>query len=398
MSYKYTSISIIFLSILSYTTYTIGGEQEILNKPREVTKSETKFGNLNHPSTDEIDSPHNTKKSSNSAKKTSPKNYTVIIMSDPQAWRLDYGNPNNKTNKILWLKKNKKVAQAIKSQKPAFYIVNGDLTEFGRRETYEDYTNTYKNLGSPVYEGLGNHDYANNVGHCIIPEDKNSSDDACAIDAISRMIKEIKKYEDELPHFNQDITEVTNPSDKSVRSIEGSFGYSWDYGDIHYVQLHNYPTYTVNLKQRDMIIHVKSSLDWLKKDLASADARGKITVINFHDAKAFFPNNSSYFINPQNAQSLSVFKSIITSHNVKAIFVGHRHFQAYCRAQDDKVFGNIPVYTSGALFRGDYYHIMVQGKNIHVKAYNGITGKPTLIEDLGVIGNKTEFFESCSNL
>lgn len=189
----------------------------------------------------------------------------MIIINDPQAWRLNYGDPNNKTNKVLRLKKNKKVAKAIKSQKPAFYIVNGDLTEFGRRKIYEDYINTYKNLGSPVYEELGDHDYANNVGRCIIPEDKNSSDDACTIDAISKMIKEIKKYEYELPHFNQDITELTNHSNKSVRSIEGSFGYSWDYGDIHYVQLHNYPTYTINLKQSDMSIHVKSSLDWLKK-------------------------------------------------------------------------------------------------------------------------------------
>ncbi|MET3590357.1 cytolysin (calcineurin-like family phosphatase) [Bartonella silvatica] len=186
-------------------------------------------------------------------------------MSDPQAWRLESGDPNNKTNTVLWLKKNRKAAKAIKSQKPTFHIVNGDLTEFGRRETYEDYINTYKNLGSPVYEGLGNHDYAINVGHCIMPEDKNFSGDACTIDTISRMIKEIKKYKNELPHFNQDITELTSPSNKSVRSIEGNFGYSWDYGDIHYVQLHNYPTYTVNLKQRDMITHVKSSLDWLKK-------------------------------------------------------------------------------------------------------------------------------------
>ncbi|WP_246464872.1 hypothetical protein [Bartonella phoceensis] len=185
---------------------------------------------------------------------------------------------------------------------------------------------------------------------------------------------------------------MTDASDKSVRSIEGSFGYLWDYGDIHYLQLHNYPTYTVNLKQSDRVIHVKSSLDWRKKDLAAANARGKITIINFHDTNAFFPDSSLHFINPQNAQCLSVFKSIITSHNIKAIFTGHTHYQSTCRAQDNKVFGNLPVYTTGELFREDYYHITVQGKNIHVKAYNGRTGKPTLIEDLGVIGGNTEFF------
>ncbi|GAA5102200.1 metallophosphoesterase [Bartonella acomydis] len=311
---------------------------------------------------------------------------------------MDYGNPHSEKNKVLWLKRNEKVAQALESHKADFFIVNGDLTEYGRKETYEDYTNIYKNLAAPVYEGLGNHDYANNVGHCMIPEEKNSSGDACAIEAVFRMIKEIKKYSDELPHFNQDITQLSDASNKSIRSIEGSFAYSWDYGDIHYVQLHNYPTYTVNLKQSDSVIQVKSALDWLKKDLAAADMRGKITIINFHDANAFFPNSSSHFIKPQNIQNLSIFKSIITSHNVKAIFAGHTHYQSFCRSQDDKVFGNIPVYTSGALFRGDYYLIEVEGKNIHVKAYNGITGNPTLIEDLGEIGTNTEFFESCSNL
>ncbi len=111
-----------------------------------------------------------------------------------------------------------------------------------------------------------------------------------------------------------------------------------------------------------------------KKDLAAADARGKVTIINFHDAKKASPF-ASYFLDPKNTQDLQIFKSIITSHNVKAIFVGHTHHQSSCRAKDNKVFVNIPLYTAGALFRGDYSLLEVKGKNIHVKAYNGQTGK-----------------------
>ncbi|PIT68149.1 metallophosphoesterase family protein [Bartonella tribocorum] len=395
---KYTTISIIFLAIFNHTSCVIGGEKVIQNIPHDIKEAKNQFRDLKHPLAYKIEPPNSSQISSKNQKNISTKNYTAIIMADPQAWHLDYGDPNAKINQTLWLKRNEKIAKAIKSQKADFYIVNGDLTEFGRRETYEDYSKTYKKLGSPVYEGLGNHDYANNVGHCMIPEEQNASGDACAIEAIVRQIKEMKKYKDELSHFNQDVTESTDTSNKSVCSIEGSLGYSWDYGDIHYVQLHNYPIYTVHLKQSDKVVHIKSALDWLKKDLAAADARGKITLINFHDANAFFPNSSSHFINPENAHDLSVFKSIITSHNVKAIFAGHTHYQSYCRVQDDKVFGNIPVYTAGALFRGDYYLIKVQGKNVRVQAYNGITGKPTLIEDLGPIGSDTEFFENCSNL
>ncbi|EJF79835.1 metallophosphoesterase [Bartonella doshiae] len=381
MKYNYTTITIVALAIFNYTSFVYGATKGDLTQQKDPSSSDY------------------SKTSSDIRKKTSIKNYTAIIMADPQPWRLDYGDPNSEANRAHWISKNEKIAKAIKSQKATFHIVNGDLTEFGRKKTYDDYANIYKNLGSPVYEGLGNHDYANNAGNCTIPEEMNSSSDACAISALSRMMEETRKYSNNLPHFNQDITEnLTGDPHASVHLIEGSFGYSWDYGDIHYVQLHNYPTYTANLKQNNTNIHVKSSLDWLKKDLAAADARKKITIMNFHDARPFFADGHSRFLKPENAQDLSEFKSIITSHNVKAIFVGHTHYQSYCRAQDDKVFGNIPVYTAGPLYKGDYYLINVRGKNIHVKAYNGRTGKPVLIEDLGKIGTHTELLESCSNL
>ncbi|MET3590356.1 hypothetical protein ABID23_001462 [Bartonella silvatica] len=43
-----------------------------------------------------------------------------------------------------------------------------------------------------------------------------------------------------------------------------------------------------------------------KKDLAATDARGKVTVINFHDAKAFFPNTSSHFITQKFSRSIGI--------------------------------------------------------------------------------------------
>ncbi|QEE09669.1 metallophosphatase [Bartonella kosoyi] len=331
--------------------------------------------------------------------KSLTKNYTAIIMADPQPWRLNSGDANGLSNREPWFKINEQVANVIKAHKAAFHIVNGDLTEFGQQKNYDDYKNLYKNLGSPVYEGLGNHDYANNVGNCTIPEVFNFYKDACAISAVLRMVAEIKKYQNQLSHFNADVVESLLPVARgNIHKIKGSLSYSWDYGDVHYVQLHNYPSYTVHLKGQSVEVQINKSLDWLKQDLAAADARGKVTIINFHDARAASVDGESFFIRKQNAKDLSVFKSIITSHNVKAIFVGHTHYQSYCRAKNDKVFGNIPVYTAGALFNGDYYLIDVKGKNIHVKAYNGEVGKPLLIKDLGIIGKDTEFSASCSKL
>ncbi|EJF97953.1 hypothetical protein MEI_01048 [Bartonella vinsonii subsp. arupensis Pm136co] len=331
--------------------------------------------------------------------KSLAKNYTAIIMADPQPWRLNSGDPNGISNREPWLKINEQVANVIKAQKVAFHIVNGDLTEFGQQQNYDDYKTVYKNLGSPVYEGLGNHDYANNVGKCTTPETFNFYKDACAISAVSRIVSEIKKYRNQFSYFSADVTESLLPvSGGNIHTIKGSLSYSWDYGDVHYVQLHNHPSYTVHLKGPSIEVQINKSLDWLKKDLAAADARGKVTIINFHDARAASIDGESFFIQKKNAKDLSVFKSIITSHNVKAIFVGHTHYQSYCRAKNDKVFGNVPVYTAGALFNGDYYLIDVKRQNIHVKAYNGEIGKPLLIKDLGLIGKDTEFSASCSQL
>ncbi|WP_345097308.1 metallophosphoesterase [Bartonella acomydis] len=325
-------------------------------------------------------------------------NYSVVIAADPQAWRLNSGDPNAYSNRKPWLKANRNVASAIESHAAAFSIINGDLTEFGRLQTYQDYADIYKSLVYPVYEGLGNHDYANNVRDCMIPI-TNLSKDACAISAVKRMLQELKKYSSSLPAFNKHVTSRRLlHSETAHHFVTGSLSYSWDYGDIHYVQLHNYPTYTAHLSDGHMKVRITTALGWLKKDLAAADKRGKVTILNFHDGRPYLWDNDSHFIHPQNAKSLSVFKSLITRHNVKAIFVGHKHYRAYCRAKNDTVFGNIPVYTAGALFNGDYYLMHVQGKNIHVKAYNGITGKPVLLEDLGLNGANKSLSNSCSNL
>ncbi|WP_273721046.1 metallophosphoesterase [Bartonella sp. ML71XJBT] len=331
-------------------------------------------------------------------KRKTPKNYNIVIAADPQPWRLDSGDPNANSNREPWLKTNRQVATALKSHAASFYIVNGDLTEFGRPQTYQDYANVYKNMAYPVYEGLGNHDYANNVRDCTIPM-SNLSKDACAVSAVKRMFKEINKYSSSLPMFRQHVTSRWSARfEKARHFITGSLSYSWDYGDIHYVQLHNYPTYTAHLSDGHTTVRITKALGWLKKDLAAADKRGKVTILNFHDARPYFGDHDSHFLHPQNAKNLAAFKSLMTSHNVKAIFVGHEHSRFYCRAQDDKVFGNIPLYTAGALFSGDYYLVNVQGKNIHVKAYNGKTGKPVLLEDLGRNGDKKSLSKSCSNL
>ncbi|HCR1909582.1 TPA: hypothetical protein ONC18_002263 [Enterobacter kobei] len=338
-------------------------------------------------------------------------NYSAIIMADPQPWRLaSGGDPNSDSqNGSEWREINQNTFKSILTHSDVkFHINNGDLSEFGRKSQYDDYSKIYHSSGAFVTEGLGNHDYANNVNDCMDYEAWGTSKDGCALSAVAReytAIQNIKNNIAQIPgtSFRSDAYRSTGVVGETVmEDYTGSLAYSWDVGDVHYVQLQNYPTYSVSLSAISLDLEgsakITDSLNWLADDLEKADLRGKISVINFHDARPASDDGDSHFLDKKNLTELSRFKSIITSHDVKAIFVGHTHQQAYCRAKDDAVFGNIPVYTAGALFKGDYYLLNVKGKEITVKAYNGKTGTPELMQDLGVIGSDTSFSSTCSKL
>lgn len=337
--------------------------------------------------------------------------YSAIIMADPQPWRLaSGGDPNSESqNGSKWREINQNTFKSILTHSDVkFHINNGDLSEFGRKSQYDDYSKIYHSSGIFVTEGLGNHDYANNVKDCMDYEAWGTSKDGCALSAVAReytVIQNIKSNIAQIPG-----TSFRSDAERNYRAVgetvmddyTGSLAYSWDVGDVHYVQLQNYPTYSVSLSAISLGLEgsakITDSLNWLADDLEKADLRGKISVINFHDARPASDDGDSHFIDKNHLTELSRFKSIITSHNVKAIFSGHTHQQAYCRATDDAVFGNIPIYTAGAIFKGDYYLLNVKGKEITVKAYNGKTGTPELVRDLGVIGSDTNFSSTCSNL
>lgn len=339
------------------------------------------------------------------------KNYRAIIMSDGQPWRLETGgDPNSESeNGAQWRAIDELTLNAIeKHSNVKFMINNGDLTEFGRTTQYDDYARIFHSTNIPVLEGLGNHDYARNVHDCVDFWDWGTSSDGCALSMVTREYNNIQNTKNNIDQisgsaFSSDVSLSVNTTPNIVFfDYNGSFSYSWDVGDIHYVQLHNYPLYTTYLealnKGMNITVKITDSLDWLKRDLDRADRRGKVTIINFHDGRPFVNDGISFFLDKGNLQGIATFKSIITSHKVKAIFVGHTHVQDYCRAQDDTAFGNIPVYTSGALLDGDYYLIDVEGQDISVSAFNGSTGTPELVGDLGVIGSDTHFLSTCSNL
>lgn len=299
-------------------------------------------------------------------------NYNIIVMSDPQPWRLDLdGNdPNNDQNR--WESNIKKVRDSIKAlhkdKSFAFGIINGDLTEFGRRYQRESFRSYFapSPLGFNTYVGLGNHDYQNNVGDCSEPSNSDYSMNACARGMVFDMhyrIEEYKSYPTS-SNFRADSAEYS-----------GSKAYSWEHGDLHFIQLQNYPTYHVVLDHwAASTINVTSSIDWLEKDLIQARANNKTVILNFHDGHDHFPQNAT-------KDEMEFFKYMINHYGVKAVFVGHTHYvNQDNRYGGDAIYGDIPVYNSGALFKGDYLSVEVNGSHLSITVYNGNSGQPQLIE------------------
>ncbi len=198
-------------------------------------------------------------------------------------------------------------------QSPIGVIVNGDLTAFWHGWQVDMYRKYFdpgysgaapEVLRSTIFPGLGNHDYANNVGDCGWP-DRN----ACAKDAV----RYIKKMVNE--------GTVRNFGSQYLTSFdEGSLAYAFDIGNHHFVQLHNYPTY-----ERPEI-GISKSIGWLTDNLAAATAAGKRIVINMHDYGEHMPTNDPEFLAAINGQ------------NVIAVFAGHIH-------EDHGYIGNVPTTT-----------------------------------------------------
>ncbi|HKS29430.1 MAG TPA: PKD domain-containing protein [Pyrinomonadaceae bacterium] len=133
----------------------------------------------------------------------------------------------------------------------------------------------------------------------------------------------------------------------------GSLSYSFDIGNVHFVQLQYRPDYQVDLPKQTVIgpittyeidespgFTVTQAYDWLKADLAAATAAGKVIVLNMHDINGTDckvvekPGGTNPMGNwdPCGVGNSSVkddprFKDAIANQNVVAIFAGHIHEQ-----------------------------------------------------------------------
>ncbi len=310
--------------------------------------------------------------------------FYMTIMADPQYPRgirngvessnepaLSEANNRNQVKSVNAL------AAALGPGKMRGVIINGDLTEFGHTAEYDKFREIYGGLTvGPVYPGLGNHDYKNNVDDC--------AENNCANRMVIKVAGLIKALNPISFDYRQSIGDYKFP--EIVNSYEGSLAYSWDQGNVHFVQLHNYPLYERSWSNyvssvtadggpgaRRYNVNIKSSMSWLQNDLAQARNAGKVIVLNYHDADQhwirFGPEKK-----PQ--AQLDEFSRLLSTYQVSAVFVGHLHEQIGKETipSQPAVYGGVPVFFSGSPIRNNYLLVRFDTDVMEVQHVSSLNG------------------------
>lgn len=275
--------------------------------------------------------------------------FTMVLASDPQMpWGNDPTCEGDEDDcKIAWARKSNRWFTTLMNDLPAMgswpadvpnsggravtapegVIMNGDLTAYWHPWQVDLYREFYDAafpdadddvLEGLIFPGFGNHDYANNVESCWgnDPVDWGEfGSNSCAAQAV-RYMRAAVSCDSEV---NFDASRVLNFD-------LGSMAYSFDVGGWHFVQLHNYPGYTIPA------LGVTASNEWLRADLLDATEEGMPIVLNVHDHGRTI--------------RASEFQEAIAETNVVVVFAGHLHsisrFQAYVPGT------RIPTFLSGS--------------------------------------------------
>ncbi|WP_426751553.1 discoidin domain-containing protein [Myxococcus sp. Y35] len=228
-------------------------------------------------------------------------------------------------------------------------VVAGDLTQNTRpRDEFASYKRAISGMSRFVYDGIGNHDqheatFAQQFA-CGLP----SGMDSTCVDRVE---------------IQNDIHERKR---STVLTLRGNPHYSWDWHDIHFVQLNLFPGTEASPTRPEH--SPKDSLVFLMMDLAfHVGTSGRPVVLIHHygfDPFSTGEENGKYWWTE--AQRVAYWDAI-ASYNVIAIFTGHNHrgpgspFQEFFYRPAGRISGpdRFLSFVSGAATSGAYLDVMV---------------------------------------
>lgn len=279
------------------------------------------------------------------------KNINFVITSDPQyPWtELTDNNASEsdedqqaRSQQLITWQYNSINEYAASSNNKTVVLINGDITAFGHGWQREKMNELLGRLTSPYRYGLGNHDIENNY--------HDTYNNGAATDTMRGFYDYFVSLS--LSHKSWDVS-LTESKDTRIFNYTGSFNYSWDEGDFHFIQMNNFPGMTGydfnktihSTDDRMLFMRWDEDLTWLKRVINAAISRNKYIIVNIHKPDTW------------PATALSSMRDFFANYknNIKAIFCGHYHMQHGYRGDYTKYMGgHIPVFLSGSASQQTY--------------------------------------------
>lgn len=281
-----------------------------------------------------------------------------------------YGNDADKLAEMQVASINALIKTESTSDSPIKGVMfNGDLVNYnnwtGAYSTTHlaHFKDNYGKISVPIYCGLGNHDYDMNV------------DDTLENRGATSMVEYIIDNCSENGIANCDYRKMEDYTFPSLRTVyTGSFSYSFDIENVHFVQLHNYPGYTRSWgnfrgdRAREVDVNVTDCFDWLEEDLRIARSAGKAIIIAHH----YCGDNYKRYV------------ELFNKYKVSAVFIGHLH-ASYGKSV---ISGStIPLFYCGSTSQSNYILMEADDDKVMVRGISSINGKCDFID------NAVETFE-----
>ena len=218
------------------------------------------------------------------------------------------------------------------------FIVAGDLTQQGKKEELSWYKDGgIKGAVRFAYDGLGNHDYGNDRVKNFVLKDRRRETVATSVS---------------IPH------------------------YSWDWHDVHFIQLNLFPSDDKSPSHKDL--NPYKSLDFLKTDLEkNVGTTGRPVVLAHHYGfDSFSEGTEGWWTDDQRKK----YWETIAAYNIKAIFTGHLH--AAERDPENKWHlrwlrpsgvtsgpAHIDTFVSGAALNGIFLDVRINESTLTVERW-----------------------------
>lgn len=197
-------------------------------------------------------------------------------------------------------------------------MFNGDLVAFNAYpfsdiDNFQKYYTDVLKEKVPVYLGLGNHDYENNV-HDTFEERGPTQMVSLAYDSLEE--ENVKKT-----ITGKQFLQVADHDGTLQTRFRGSFAYSFEINGVRFIQLNNYPSYTNSWngfnseKAREYNCAVSSSMYWLERELGKARNDGLPIIVCMHYPPTIGMNDDDE----------NHFCRLMYKYEVSAVFCGHFH-------------------------------------------------------------------------